>query len=69
VRERGAVRGKKAMKTLLRQLAGCRKAATAVEYGLIVALIVIAMVSTLQLVANTNTGLWNNVSNKVQSAH
>jgi pilus assembly protein Flp/PilA len=57
------------MKTLLRHLAGCRKAATAVEYGLIVALIVIAMVASLQLVANTNTGLWNNVSNQVLSAH
>jgi len=43
--------------------------ATAVEYGLIVALIVIAMVTSLQMVANTNAGLWNNVSNQVQSAH
>lgn len=57
------------MMHLVRKLALCQKAATAVEYGLIVALIVIAMVTSLQLVANTNTGLWNDVSNQVQAAH
>ena len=57
------------MMHLVRKLAVCQKAATAVEYGLIVALIVIAMVTSLQLVANTNTGLWDNVSNQVQAAH
>ena len=53
---------------LLRQLARDRKGATAVEYGLIVALIVIAMVSMLKEVANTTSGMWNNISDKVSSS-
>jgi pilus assembly protein Flp/PilA len=54
--------------TMLSRLRSCRRAATAVEYGLIVALIVIVMVTALQLVANTNTGIWTNVSDKVAAA-
>lgn len=53
----------------LRRLRACRRAATAVEYGLIVSLVVIVMVTALQLLANTNTGIWNNVADKVQAAH
>ena len=44
------------------------RGATAVEYGLIVTLIVIAMIASLQFLANTTTGLWNNVSTKVATA-
>lgn len=44
------------------------RGATAVEYGLIVALIVIAMVGALQGVANENTGLWGRVSSTVVTA-
>jgi pilus assembly protein Flp/PilA len=54
---------------VLRQLARSRRGATAVEYGLIVAVIVITMVAALQGLANTTSGMWNNVSDKVQSAH
>jgi pilus assembly protein Flp/PilA len=54
---------------LLRRLAKCRKAATAVEYGLILALVVLAMFGALQLTAASTTDMWNNVSTKVQSAH
>jgi pilus assembly protein Flp/PilA len=46
-----------------------RKAATAVEYGFIVALIVIAMMMALIELGTTTTALWNNVSTKVQDAH
>ena len=53
---------------LLRQLARNRRGATAVEYGLIVALIVIAMVGMLKEVANTTSGMWNNISDKVSSS-
>jgi pilus assembly protein Flp/PilA len=63
------VRGEKAMIHLLCRLAKSRKGATAVEYGLIVALIVIAMVSMLKEVASTTSGMWNNISDKVTSAH
>ena len=57
------------MTHLLRRLARSRKGATAVEYGLILALVVITMISALQLMASTTTGMWNNISDKVQSAH
>jgi pilus assembly protein Flp/PilA len=54
---------------LLCLLAKSRRGATAVEYGLIVALIVITMVGALQMAATTTTEMWNNVSTKVQNAH
>ncbi len=40
-----------------------QRGAAAVEYGLIVSLIVIAMLSGLQGVASTTTDLWNTVAN------
>ncbi|GAA0663966.1 pilus assembly protein Flp/PilA [Sphingomonas insulae] len=52
----------------LRPALGDTRGATAVEYGLIVALIVIAMVAALKQVANANTNVWNNVSTKVVAA-
>ena len=48
-----------------RHLAHDQRGATAIEYGLIAALIVIAMIGALQGVADANSGMWNNVSNKV----
>lgn len=44
------------------------KAATAVEYGLILALIVLSMLSALSLFATATTDMWDNVANKVTSA-
>jgi pilus assembly protein Flp/PilA len=44
-----------------------RRGATAVEYGLILALIVIAMVVALKGLADTTTGMWNNVAATVGS--
>ena len=41
------------------------KAATAVEYGLIVALIVLAMMAGLNLFASTTIAMWNDVATKV----
>lgn len=43
----------------------CERGATAVEYALIIAMIVLAMVAALTNVANKTTGMWNNVSNEV----
>jgi pilus assembly protein Flp/PilA len=48
-------------KRLLRNTRG----ATAIEYGLIVALVVIAILISLQRVADGNTGLWAVVSSNV----
>ncbi|HZF44159.1 MAG TPA: Flp family type IVb pilin [Sphingomonadaceae bacterium] len=42
-----------------------RRGATAIEYGLIVSLIVLVMLGALKGVANANTGMWNNVAHKV----
>lgn len=53
---------------LLQNLIRCRRAATAVEYGLIVSLIVIAMIASLKLVANQTTAMWGNVSEAVATA-
>ena len=49
------------IKRLLRDDRG----ATAIEYGLIVTIIVVAMMAALQNVANESNGLWATVSNKV----
>lgn len=46
-------------------LTRCERGATAVEYGLIIAMIVLAMITALNNVANKTTGMWNNVSNEV----
>ena len=45
------------------------RGATAIEYGLIVALIVIVMVAALKQVADANTNMWGNVSTKVINAN
>lgn len=39
--------------------------ATAVEYGLIVSLIVIAMLASLSQVANTTISMWNDIAQNV----
>ena len=51
-------------KTLLRDTRG----GTAVEYGLIAALVVIAMIGALQSLANENTGIWSWVNEDVLTA-
>jgi pilus assembly protein Flp/PilA len=59
----------RALMRLVSTLARDRKAATAVEYGFIIALIVIAMMMALIQLGTTTTGLWTNVSTTVQAAH
>lgn len=53
---------------LIRRLAKNRRAGTAIEYGLIAALIAITMVVGFKELANTTIGMWTNVSTKVQTA-
>jgi pilus assembly protein Flp/PilA len=55
------MRGLKFFRKLLRDNRG----ATAIEYGLIVALIVLAMMGALRGVADENTGLWAVVTQKI----
>lgn len=45
-----------------------RRGGTAIEYGLIAALIVIAMIASFKEVANTTVGMWGNVNAKVATA-
>jgi pilus assembly protein Flp/PilA len=56
------------MMDLIRGIVKCQSGATAVEYGLIVSLIVIAMVGALGSFASTSTLMWNSVSTKVVTA-
>lgn len=48
-----------------RILIRCERGATAVEYALIIAMIVLAMVAALNNVAVKTTSMWNNVANEV----
>lgn len=57
------MRGGHFFKKLLRDCSG----ATAVEYGLIVALIVIAIFGAVKGVADENTGLWAYVIERVSA--
>jgi pilus assembly protein Flp/PilA len=44
------------------------RGATAVEYGLILALIFLAVVGAISLLATTTTTMWNNVSEQVRTS-
>jgi pilus assembly protein Flp/PilA len=57
----------RAFRILQRLLGDCR-GATAVEYGLIVSLVVIAVIVSMQGVADANTGLWATVRDKVTAS-
>lgn len=52
----------------IRSIARCEQGATAVEYGLIISLLVIAMLVALGSLAGTTTNMWTTVSTKVASA-
>ena len=56
------------MLELIRRIEKCEQGATAVEYGLIVSLIVLAMLSSLSSVAGNTTKMWNDVTTKVTSS-
>ena len=56
------------MTSILRRLRRDEKGGTAIEYGLIAALIVIAMITALGAFANESITMWTNVGNKVQAA-
>ena len=56
------------MTKMLRKLILDRSGATAIEYGLIVSLIVIAMITSLKGVASQSTAMWTTVTEKSQEA-
>ena len=49
----------------IRNIVRCEQGATAVEYGLIASLIVIAMLTALGNVAASTSEMWNTISNQV----
>ena len=55
--------------SFLKRFGSDESAATAIEYGLIVSLIVIASIGAFDSVANENDGLWAQVTDKVVEAH
>ncbi len=56
------------MLKLIHRLAADRKGGTAIEYGLIASVIVVAMIATFIQLANTTTGIWGNVNTKIENA-
>jgi pilus assembly protein Flp/PilA len=56
------------MKTILKMLFRDEAGATAVEYGLILALIVLAMLAALQNFADGSITMWDSVSSKTADA-
>jgi len=52
---------------LICRLVASQKGATAVEYGLILAMIVIAMMASLSGFATKTNAMWNRVTNEVMN--
>jgi pilus assembly protein Flp/PilA len=49
----------------IRKLARSASGATAIEYGLILALIVVAMMGAMIFLADTTIGMWNDIATNV----
>lgn len=56
------------MIAILRRLRRNRKGATAIEYGLIAALICVAIMASVFQVAKTSVGMWNNIATIVSAS-
>lgn len=57
-----------AMRKFIGRVLHDERGATAVEYGLILALIFLAMLGAVQGVGNSTIGLWNTISTTTASA-
>ena len=60
--------GVNAIRKTLRRLPNDQKGATAIEYGLIVALIALAMMAGLRQLGGGAGGMWTNISSQVQAS-
>lgn len=56
------------MRKLLKAIASDISGATAVEYGLILAMVFLAMIAAIQNFGNTSIGMWNGVADKMEQA-
>lgn len=57
-----------AIRSFLRTLRRNQGGATAIEYGLIVALISVAAIGALSLMGGGSNGMWTNISGNVSNA-
>lgn len=57
-----------AIRTTFRRLRSDKRGATAIEYGLIAALIAMAIVASLNALNGGTNGLWGKVGNRVNDA-
>lgn len=57
-----------AIRTTLRRLFADRRGATAIEYGLIASLIIIAMMGGLAALGGGSDGMWTKLSDEVEAA-
>jgi pilus assembly protein Flp/PilA len=57
-----------AIRTMMRRLVADRRGATAIEYGLMVALIAIAMMGGLSALGGGSNGMWTKLSDKVEAS-
>lgn len=55
------------MHAFLQKIRACQTGATAVEYGLILAMVVLAMIGALSNVASKTNGMWSKVANEVNN--
>lgn len=58
----------RALAQMIAALIGDRRAVTAVEYGLILALVVLALMVGLTQLGGSTATLWGNIGTKVQAA-
>ena len=56
-----------AIRQTLRRLLTDKKGATAIEYGLIAALIVVAMIGALGQLGGGAGGMWSNIANEART--
>lgn len=56
------------MKAIIKRLLSDVSGATAIEYGLILALMFLAMAAALEGFADANTNIWTNVSSSMSKA-
>lgn len=55
----------RAIRTTFRRLRSDKRGATAIEYGLIAALIAVALVASVQGLGGGANGMWTNIADKV----
>jgi pilus assembly protein Flp/PilA len=56
------------MRKLLKAIASDISGATAVEYGLILAMVFLAMLAAVQNFGNSSISMWNSIAEKVKAA-